>query len=55
MALSRARRAPQMGIEITPELRDKVLGEGLTHFKRGGKVKPIDLETQFKLADILTR
>jgi hypothetical protein len=45
----------QMGIEITPELRERILSEGLPHFKRGGQPKRIDLETQFRLADILTR
>ena len=30
---------PHMGIEITPELREKVLTEGLPHFKHGGSIK----------------
>jgi hypothetical protein len=51
---------PQLGIEITPELRELVLNEGLPHFHEGGemdartvkrgKIKPIDLETEFKLS-----
>jgi hypothetical protein len=45
----------QMGIEITPELRERILSEGLPHFRRGGQTKKVDLETQFRLADILTR
>jgi hypothetical protein len=50
----------QQGVEITPELRDKVLNEGLPHFHHGGevaitktkhvKIKPIDLEMAFKLS-----
>jgi hypothetical protein len=49
-----------LGIEITPELREKILNEGLPHFQEGGqlnartvkrdKIKPIDLETAFKLS-----
>jgi hypothetical protein len=33
-----ARYSTQMGIEITPELREKILSEGLPHFKAGGSV-----------------
>jgi hypothetical protein len=33
-----ARYSTQMGIEITPELREKILNEGMTHFKDGGSV-----------------
>ena len=33
-----ARYSTQMGIEITPELREKILNEGMTHFKYGGSV-----------------
>ena len=49
-----------LGIEITPELREQILNEGLPHFHEGGevdartvkrgKIKPIDLETEFKLS-----
>jgi hypothetical protein len=49
-----------LGIEITPELRELILNEGLPHFHEGGEVdartvkrgniKPIDLETEFKLS-----
>jgi hypothetical protein len=49
-----------LGIEITPELRELVLNEGLPHFHEGGEVdartvkrgniKPIDLKTEFKLS-----
>ena len=38
-----------MGVEITPELRDKILNEGLTHFKKGGKITHSSLEDEFKL------
>jgi hypothetical protein len=50
----------QHGIEITPELRELILNEGLPHFHDGGevdartpkydKIKPIDLEMAFKLS-----
>jgi hypothetical protein len=49
-----------LGIEITPELREQILNDGLPHFHEGGevdartvkrgKIKPIDLETEFKLS-----
>jgi hypothetical protein len=49
-----------LGVEITPELREIILNEGLPHFHEGGevderitkydKIKPIDLETAFKLS-----
>lgn len=48
-------KSTNMGIEITPELREKIMNEGLPYFKSGGKVNPIDLETQFRLANILAR
>lgn len=39
-----------LGIEITPELRDKLFSEGLPHFHDGGNVQynPVNLEEEFK-------
>jgi len=59
---------PHMGIEITPELRELILNEGLPHFHEGGDVETakksklynrttkydkLALESEFKLADII--
>jgi hypothetical protein len=61
---------PHMGIEITPELRELILNEGLPHFHEGGDVEvakkrkvynrtakydKLALESEFKLADIIDR
>ena len=41
---------PQMGIELTPELKEILFSEGLPHFHDGGNVqyKPVNLNEEFK-------
>ena len=43
----------QQGIEITPELREKIQSEGLPHYHDGGNVsKKVNLEDEFKIAQL---
>ena len=44
---------PQLGIEITPELRQLIQDEGLPHYHDGGNVsKKVNLEDEFKIAQL---